>query len=162
MALSVVALHVAANVVDYCIAKYAAKPMEQLQNLVTQYASGIKRLEDDEAKEAASAQDETQPIDPKRRAKRVTPRLQFAANRSSWVSATECALFVHTEQVHWVSHNEVPIFLSRPLCLISECKRLLWGSDTTLTRAATIDVMSVDFAVATRGSEESPHATGDA
>ena len=32
MALSVVALHVASNIVDYYITKYAAKPMEQLQN----------------------------------------------------------------------------------------------------------------------------------
>ena len=45
MAMSVVALHVVARVVDYYITKYAAKPMEQLQNLVTQYALGLRRLE---------------------------------------------------------------------------------------------------------------------
>ena len=35
MAMNVVALRVAAKIVDYYIAKYAAKPMEQLQNLVS-------------------------------------------------------------------------------------------------------------------------------
>ena len=44
MAVSIVALHVAATIVDYYITKYAAKPMEQLQNLTTQYAVG--RLQD--------------------------------------------------------------------------------------------------------------------
>ena len=36
MAMSIVALNVVASIVDYYITKYAAKPMEQLQNLVTQ------------------------------------------------------------------------------------------------------------------------------
>ena len=34
MAMTVVALQVAANIIDYYITKYTAKPMEQLQNLV--------------------------------------------------------------------------------------------------------------------------------
>ena len=46
MASSVVALHVVARTVDYYITKYAAKPMEQLQNLVVQYALGLRRLEE--------------------------------------------------------------------------------------------------------------------
>ena len=49
MAVSVVALHVAAKQIDYYITKYAAKPMEQLQNHVTQYALGLRRLEQEEA-----------------------------------------------------------------------------------------------------------------
>ncbi len=94
--------------------------MEQLQNLITQYALGIRRLEDDEARERAQATAENpHQVDPKRRAKRVALRLQFAANRSSWVSSTECALFVHTEQTHWASHNEIRVFLGRPLYKIS-------------------------------------------
>ena len=52
MAMSVVALHVVARVVDYYITKYAAKPMEQLQNLVTQYELGLRRLELEEASDA--------------------------------------------------------------------------------------------------------------
>ena len=51
MAMSVVALHVAAMIIDYYITKYAAKPMEQFQNLVTQYALGVRRLELEETKE---------------------------------------------------------------------------------------------------------------
>ena len=53
MALSTVALHVVARVVDYYITKYAAKPMEQLQNLTTQYALGMRRLEEKEEREKA-------------------------------------------------------------------------------------------------------------
>ena len=56
MAMSVVALHVAANNIDYYVTKYAAKPMEQLQNLVTQYALGLRRLELEEAEEEKAAQ----------------------------------------------------------------------------------------------------------
>ena len=102
MALSTVAIHVAANIVDYYITKYAAKAMEQLQNLITQYALGLRRLEDDEA-----AETKTDVLDPKVRAKRVTLRLQMAANRSSWISATEAALYVHCEQSHFITHQEV-------------------------------------------------------
>ena len=57
MAMSVVAVHVAANIIDYYITKYAAKPMEQLQNLVTQYALGLRRLElQEEEENKATAQ----------------------------------------------------------------------------------------------------------
>ena len=133
MAMSVVALHVAARVVDFYITKYAAKPMEQLQNLVTQYALGLRRFEADEIEEAKQLTGEEQQRshkeEVKRRAKRVTLRLQHAANRCKWISSTECALFVQTEQSHWTSHNEVPVFLSRPLFQISECKRILSGSE---------------------------------
>ena len=53
MAMSVVALHVVATIVDYYITKYVAKPMEQLQNLTTQYALGMRRLEEKEEREKA-------------------------------------------------------------------------------------------------------------
>ena len=46
MAITIVAIHVVANIVDYYITKYAAKPMEQLQNLTTQYALGMRRKEE--------------------------------------------------------------------------------------------------------------------
>ena len=52
MAMAVVAIHVAAKNIDYYITKYAAKPMEQLQNLVTQYALGLRRLELEEEQSA--------------------------------------------------------------------------------------------------------------
>ena len=55
MAYSVVALHVASHNCDYYITKYATKPLEQLQNLVTQYAVGLRRLEVEEAADRAQA-----------------------------------------------------------------------------------------------------------
>ena len=55
MAYSVVALHAAAHNCDYYITKYAAKPLEQLQNLITQYAVGLRRLEVEEAEARAQA-----------------------------------------------------------------------------------------------------------
>ena len=156
MAMSVVALHVVARIVDYYITKYAAKPMEQLQNLVTQYALGLKRLEVEEEQEktaiataGAVEQRTNEPDDVKARSLRVFRRLQHSANRSKWISSTECALFVHTEQQHWTSHNEVPMFLSRPLYQISECKRILSGSKHMLTRAApSVNFSVLDFAPA--------------
>ena len=113
--MSIVALHMVATIVDYYITKYAAKPMEQLQNLTTQYALGMKRLEAKEEQEKAMCiQVEGVPqranveADLKRRSWRVLVTLQHAANRAKMISSTECALFVHTEQQHWSSHNEFP------------------------------------------------------
>ena len=121
--------------------------MEQIQNLVTQYALGLRRLENEEEEEAANGgkgeQRASSMLAAKARSRRVVLRLQHAANRSKWISSTECALFVHTEQQHWTSHNEVPMFLSRPIYQLQECKRILSGAKRMLTRA---DV-SVGFSV---------------
>ena len=165
MAMSVVALHVVARVVDYYITKYAAKPMEQLQNLVTQYALGLRRLELEDESEAGNgehlAKQEKERV--KARSRRVLLRLQHAANRSKWISSTECALYVHTEQQHWTSHNEVPMFLSRPLYLISECRRILSGSKKTLTRAAALpDCTVLDFARTQTGAAREGEPLGSA
>ena len=54
MAMSIVALNVVAAIVDYYITKYVTKPMEQLQNLTTQYALGMRRLEEKEEREKAT------------------------------------------------------------------------------------------------------------
>jgi hypothetical protein len=132
MAMSVIAVHVAANIIDFYITKYAAKPMEQLQNLVTQYALGLRRLELEEAEA-----DNTTEVTEQARGRRVLLRLQYAANRSKWISSTECALYVHTEQQHWTSHNELPMFISRALYLVFECKRILSDSKVFVTRADT-------------------------
>ena len=96
----------------------------EVQNLVTQYAQGLRRLELEEAEENRIAR-ETQSScvsakkSYKARARRIMLRLQYAANRSKWISSPEAALYVHTEQQHWTSHNEVPMFPSRPLYQIS-------------------------------------------
>lgn len=123
--------------------------MEQLQNLVTQYALGLRRLELEE-EEAANAGNVEQAasgrVAAKARSRRVVLRLQHAANRSKWISSTECALYVHTEQQHWTSHNEVPLFLSRALYQVHECKRILSGAKRMLTRAdPTVGFSVLDF-----------------
>ena len=141
MALSIVALHVSANIVDYYITKYLAKPMEQLQNLITQYALGLRRLEDEEA-----ADQQATKTDPQVRARRVTIRLPMAANRSSWISATEAALFVHCGEGHFITHKEVPVFLSRVWYLMHECQRMLQGSRGTVLNAATVPITTLDYA----------------
>ena len=113
-------------------------------------ASGMRNLEAKEELEqaqrveaggdppAANSMDEL-----KKRSYRVLLALQHAANRAKMISSTECALYVHTEQQHWTSHNEVPIFISRPIYMASECQRVLSGSKHTLTKPAT----TVDFSV---------------
>ena len=50
VARAIVATHVACYNCDYYITKYSCKSLEQLANVVTQYALGIRRLEDDELK----------------------------------------------------------------------------------------------------------------
>ena len=61
-------------------------------------------------------------------------RLQHTQNRSKWISSTEAALYVHTKQQLWTSHNEVPMLLSVPLYQIQEFKRKLSSVKTMLTR----------------------------
>ena len=87
---------------------------------------------------AANSMDEL-----KKRSYRVLLALQHAANRAKMISSTECALFVHTEQQHWASHNEVPLFMSRPIYLASECQRILSGSKHILTKPTS----TVDFSI---------------
>ena len=154
MAMTVAALHVAAKVIDFHITKYAAKPTQRLQNLVTQYALGLRRLElEEEVEKTASAENgddaaqvAARDAEPKVRGRKVMLRLQHAANRSKWISATESALYVHTEQHHFSTHNEVPMFASRALFCIMECKRMLMGGKGLVTRADTAIHFSVlDF-----------------
>ena len=85
-----VAVHVAANIIDYYITKLASKPMEQLQNLVAQYALGLRRLELEEEEEQKAAETTASDVsqlasagrDAKARGRRVLLRLQHSANRS--------------------------------------------------------------------------------
>ena len=98
MAYSVVALHMAAHNCDYYITKYASKALEQLQNLVTQYAIGVRRLEEKEKQEAAAG---VEPKSAKERASRILIGLQNAANRCHWFSSTELAVFLKTGDMFW-------------------------------------------------------------
>ena len=88
----------------------------------------MRRLEEKEEREkamrlqAGSVPQPANSVDElKRRSWRVLVTLQHAANRAKMISSTECALFLHTEQQHWTSHFEVPLFISRPIYMASEC-----------------------------------------
>jgi hypothetical protein len=121
----------------------------------------LRRFEDEEAQATAALatvrdveQLAKRQEDVKARSRRVLLRLRHAANRSKWISSTECALYAHTEQQHWTSHNEVSMILSRPLYQIFECKRILSGSKKLLTRAAASTNFSVlDFKSSTTAGD---------
>jgi len=74
----------AAHNCDYYITKYQGKPMEQLQSLLANIATGLRRLELEEevTNEAATAANAL-PIAPADRARKATLRIAAAANRSS-------------------------------------------------------------------------------
>lgn len=134
---SIVALHVASHNCDFYITKYQSKPMEMLQNVVTQFALGLERLEN----ELATAE----PLPTHQKAKRIVTRLAMACNRSSWVSTTEMASTLMTGAHFWCSHDEVPLFLSRCLFLVKECIRLLNGSNFALIEPAAVNINAVEI-----------------
>ena len=142
MAYSVLALHVAAHNCDYYIVKYQCKSLEQLQNLTTQYAVGIQRLEAEEKNALASG---AEPWTIKERARKVTIKLQSAANRCHWFSSTELAVYIYTGGTCWMSHNEVPVFLSKILFMMHACHRLLEDRSPGLLEAAHIQLKTIEL-----------------
>ena len=130
---SLVAMFQASCNCDYYITKYHAKPMAQLQSLLTNIAVALRRLEAEE--EAAQAGAE-QPADlPEERARRTTLKIANAANRSSWCSCCEMASFIKTGALARKTHRPITIFLSRPLYLYGQCRRLLQSSHEMLLEA---------------------------
>ena len=142
MAYSVVALHVAAHNCDYYIVKYQCKSLEQLQNLVTQYATRIRRLEEEE-KEAQAAGAE--PMTAKQRARKITIRLQSASNRCHWLSSTELAVYLLTGDTCWMSHHDVPVFTSKCLFMMHECRRLMEDRSPGLLQATYTNIDAMEF-----------------
>ena len=142
MAYSVLALHVAAHNCDYYIVKYQCKSLEQLQNLVTQYAIGIQRLEAEEKDALASG---AEPWTTKQRARKVTIKLQSAANRCHWFSSTELAVYLRTGGTCWMSHEEVPVFLSKIIYMMHACHRLVEDRSPGLLEAADIKMDVMEF-----------------
>ena len=70
----------------------------------------------------------------------------MAANRSTWVSATEYAVFILTGAMHFSSHNEMPLFLSRAWYTMHACKRLLeGGGHGNLAETAHVPVSAIAF-----------------
>ena len=142
MAYSVLALHVAAHNCDYYIVKYQCKSLEQLQNLTTQYAIGIQRLEAEEKEALASG---NEPWSTKQRARKVTIKLQSAANRCHWFSSTELAVYLRTGGTCWMSHNEVPVFLSKIIYMMHACRRLLEDRSPGLLEAANVKLETLEL-----------------
>ena len=120
---SMLAMWQAAHNTDYYITKYGTKALEQLQNLIAQFALGLRRLELEEAQEDEAALHN--PQDYKRRARRVTLRLAMAANRATWASCCEMALFIRTRAHVRKTYFPRDIYLSRIAFLCHSCQRLL-------------------------------------
>ena len=136
-------MHQAAHNCDYCITKYQGKPVEQLQALFVHIAVGLRRLEADlsaEQPEAPSAAG---------RARRTTLRLATAANRCPWCSVCELACYITTGDLARNTHVPISIFLSRPMYMLQECRRvlqlgdqmLLGGPDVELDDARALDAL---------------------
>ena len=128
---SIVAMHQAAHNCDFYITKYQGKPMEQLQGLLTHIAVGIRRLEEEDA--AAEAEPSAE-----ERARKTTLRIATAANRCSWCSVCELACYITTGALARKTHMPVAIFLSRPMYMLQECRRLLQLGDQILLDAPVL------------------------
>ena len=159
-AYSMLASWQAAHNTDYYITKYGTKALEQLQNLIGQFAIGLRRLELEEQQER-DAGNETAPAkeeDYKRRARRVTLRLAMAANRATWASCCEMALFIRTQAHVRKTYFPRDIYLSRLAYLAHTCRRLLNSEDSFLLEASelvqhgttTLSTLSVSMSAADR------------
>ena len=83
---------------DYHITKCGTKALEQPQNLIAQFAIGLRHLElEEEQEQGAGDAAVLQNLEAyKQRARRVTLRLAMAANRATWASCCRMALFIRT------------------------------------------------------------------
>ena len=127
---ALVAMFQAAHNCDFYITKYHAKPMAQLQSLFTNIALGLRRLEDEVETAAAVNEPPANPLE--ERARRTVLKIANAANRSSWCSCCEMACFIQTGALARRTHRPIAIFLSRPLYLYEQCRRLLQSSHEML------------------------------
>ena len=130
---TIAAMFQAAYNCDYYITKYHCKPMAQLQNLFTNIALGLRRLE---AEEEAAEPDAEKPVNAAaERARKTTLKIASAANRSSWCSCCEMATFIKTGALVRKTHRPNAIFLSRPMYLYQQCRRLLQSTPEMLIEA---------------------------
>ena len=158
---SLVAMHQAAQKCDFYITKYQGKPMEQLQSLLTHLALGLRRLEAEDATD-------TQPS-AEGRARKTILHMATAANRCSWCSVCELACYITTGALVRKAHIAVAIFLSRPMYMLQECRRLLQRGDQILLDAPDLshdEVRNVDVlcfaAAASSSSAAQPSPSGAA
>ena len=108
--------------------------MEQLQALLVHIAVGLQRLEADlsaEHIEATSAEE---------RARRTTLRIATAANRCPWSSVCELACYITTGALARKTHIPITIFLSRPMCMLQESRRILQLGGQMLLDAPDVEL----------------------
>ncbi|MCS5671000.1 MAG: hypothetical protein NZ577_03990 [Vicinamibacterales bacterium] len=161
---SMLAMWQAAHNTDYYITKYGTKALEQLQNLIGQFALGLRRLELEEQQErdAGDAAVLAQHQDYKRRARRITLRLAMAANRATWASCCEMALFIRTKAHVRKTYFPRDIYLSRLAFLSHTCLRLLNSGDSFLLEASdlmhhgTTNLSTISFSAQTAQTKPSP------
>ena len=143
----------AAHNTDYYITKYVTKTFEPLQNLIGPFALGLRRLEQEEELDEAAAHAAVleNPWSYKRRARRVTLRLAMAANRATWTSCCEMALYIRTGAHVRKTYSPRPIYLSRLAYMSYACQRLLDSEDKFVLQAvdlaheATTNVTTINF-----------------
>ena len=136
---SIVAMFQAAHNCDFYITKYQGKPMEQLQSLLGHMATGLRRLEQEEQEASVTTVDHVPALQPADRARRTTLRLATAANRSSWCSCCELAIFIKTGSLARKTHVATGVFLARPAYLFEQCRRLLHSAHLQVIHAPNID-----------------------
>ncbi len=164
---SMLAMWQAAHNTDFYITKYGTKALEQVQNLIGQFALGLRRLElqEEQEREAARVATPTLAGSPhplgeisyKQRARRVTLRMAMAANRSTWVSCCEMALFIRTGAHARKTYFPRNIYLSRLAYLCHACERLLRHPDVWLLEASEqIRFGATDMSVIALEKEASP------
>ena len=134
---SMLAMWQAAHNTDYYITKYGTKALEQLQNLVAQFAIGLRRLELDEQQEREAAEGTTsvRHQDYKTRARRVTLRLAHAYCRATWVSCCEMALYIQTLAHVRKTYYPRYIYLSRLAFMAHTCRRMVNSESEFLLEA---------------------------
>ena len=166
---SMLAMWQAAHNTDFYITKYGTKALEQVQNLIGQFALGLRRLElqEEQEREAARVAEPARAGSPrplgemsyKQRARRVTLRMAMAANRSTWVSCCEMALFIRTGAHARKTYFPRTIYLSRLAYLCHACERLLRHQDVWLLEASEhIRFGTTDMSVIALEKEASPTA----
>ena len=110
---------------EFYITKYHAKPMEQLQCLLSNIALGLRRLAAEDKVIAPSDSANVGAAQPEERAAKVVLKISSGANRSSWCSCCKTATFIKTGASVRRTHRPCAIFLSRPLYIHKQCRRLL-------------------------------------
>ena len=157
---SIVAMFQAAHNCDYYITKYQGKPLAQMQNLLSNMALGLRRLEEEEE---ASVQASGAGQSAQERARKATLKIACAANRCSWISCCEMASFIRTGGDARKTHRAVQVFLSRPMYILKECQRLLQQPAHQLIEAPdvreeayrSLDVIAVDATMSCMTGEAS-------